>query len=338
IIAGLCHDLGHGPFSHNFEEIIIRKMGKDHEDFTNSIIKESEIGDIINEIGINKNKVAELAIGRLNQDGYQYLDQMIAGAVNCDSLDYLARDAYHCGTAANLILKERVITLAGITPQLDLGFNIKGTATLESFLLSRLNSFRSIYFHKTSRAIQIMLGEAMKRYNDDTNSLIFKNVEEFLKWDDITLYYELQHNENSKYLIDRINKRDIIKCCYEKPSSISKGEKKPKTGNPEKIRNEIAEKAKLSPEEIYIDFPKMVSVPYQHSVSIKQNEIPVFSINKDGKKVMERIEDHSLFFEEIKGQYNLVRVYADKNHKQIVNEASKKILLGLTLDEWLFQK
>jgi hypothetical protein len=51
---------------------------------------------------------------------------------------------------------------------------------------------------------------------------------------------------------------------------------------------------------------------------------------------MEKIEDHSLFFEQIKGIYNFVRVYTDKKHIQIVNEASKKILVGLTLDEWLF--
>ncbi|MHA1728017.1 MAG: HD domain-containing protein [Promethearchaeota archaeon] len=336
ILAGLTHDLGHGPFSHNFEDILLTKMGKDHEDFTSLILLNSEIGDHLNEIaGIDKKKVAKLSIGRLNKDGYQYLDQIIAGAINCDSLDYLARDAYHCGSGANLILRERIFTLADITPNKDLGFHIKGVSTLESFLLSRLNSFRSIYFHKTCRAIQLMLGKAMLLYNEDTDAFSFNNVEDYLKWDDISLYYELQHHEKSKPIIDRINRRNIIKCCYEKPSIISNGKKNLKKQNPEKTRIDIAEKAKIEPEKIYIDFPKMSSVPYQHSKSLEQGEIPTFSVNNEGKKIMESIEDYSMFFEAIKGHYNLVRVYSDKKYREIVKEASKKVLLGMTLDNWL---
>jgi HD superfamily phosphohydrolase len=324
-----------GSFSHNFEEILLSKLGMDHEDFTNKIINKSEIGDKINELGLNKRKVADLSVGRLNLDGYQYLDQIIAGAINCDSMDYLARDAYHCGTAANLILRERIMTLADITPGYDLGFHIKGVITLESFLLLRLNSFRSIYFHKTCRAVQLMLGRAMIKFNNDTSLLSFKDSESLLKWDDINLFNELQNNEASKPIIDRLKKRDLIKCCYEKPSMISKGDDKPKTGNPTKIALEIAQKAKVNPEDIYIDFPMMTSVPYQHSTNLKQNEIPSFSFDDVGNKKMELIEQHSLFFEQIKGYYNLVRVYTDKKNKERVNEAAKKVLMGVTLDDWL---
>ena len=85
----------------------------------------------------------------------------------------------------------------------------------------------------------------------------------------------------------------------------------------------------------YIDFPMMTSVPYQHSTNLKQNEIPSFSIDDNGFKSMEPIEEHSLFFDQIKGFYNLVRVYTDKKFKEIVKEASKKVLLGITLDNWL---
>lgn len=340
IVAGLIHDIGHGPFSHNFEEILyLNKFGKDHEDFTNYLIKNSEIGDLLQNLGLNKELIAELSIGHLNRDGYQYLDQIIAGTINCDSLDYLARDAYHCGTSANLVLRERIMTLADITINNDLGFHIKGVGTLESFFMSRLNSFRNIYFHKTSRAVQLMLGKAMLLFDEDTDAFSFSNLEEILKWDDISLFYKLQNNVVCKEIIDRINRRDLIKCCFEKPlkrETLKMGENKPKTGNSEKIRRSIAEKANIDEDKVYIDFPMMTSVPYQHSSNLKQNEIPIFSVDISGNKSMEKIEDHSLFFEQIKGIYNFVRVYTDKKHIQTVNKASKKVLVGLTLDEWLF--
>lgn len=335
IIAGLTHDLGHGPFSHNFEEILLNKTNKDHEDFTELIITKSEIGDKIESLGLSKQKVAKLARGNLNQNGKQYLDQMIAGAVDCDQMDYLVRDSYHCGTNTSSVLKQRLMTLADITPSNDLGFNVKGIATLESFLLERLNAFRTIYFHKTSRAIQLMIGRAINLFSEETDSFNFKTPEDYLKWDDIELYYQLVHNEKSSNIMKRIRCRDLIKCAYEKPSEIIKADEKPKTGNPEKITREIAEKAKISPEDVYIDFPMMTNVPYQHSASLKQNEIPIFSFDENGNKIRQKIEESSLFFEQIRGYYNLVRVYTEKKYKQTVNKAAIKVLVGITLDEFM---
>lgn len=332
IIAGLCHDLGHGPFSHNFEDILL-KLNLDHEDFTKRIINESEIGERIEDIGLDRNTVANLAVGRLNKNGFHFLDQMIAGSIDCDQMDYLSRDSYHCGTSFNGVDAQRIVILADVTPNNDLGFNIKGVATLESMLLRRLNAFRTIYFHKTSRAIQIMLGEAMAKFNEETDLFKFKNIEDYLKWDDITLYYELQRHEKSGKILERINRRDLIKCCYDQPGHVS--EEKPKISNSEKIRNEISEKAKIEPELIYIDYPTMTNVPYQHSASLKQNEIPVFSINQQKEKVMEQFENYSLFLNHLKGHYNIVRVYTEKKYKQEVQEAAEKVLKGVTLDSWM---
>ncbi|MBD3352769.1 MAG: HD domain-containing protein [Candidatus Lokiarchaeota archaeon] len=334
VVAGLTHDLGHGPFSHNFEDILVKKSGKDHEDFTRMIILNSGIGDKIEKLGLDKHIVADLAVGRYNKDDYLYLDQMIAGAIDCDQMDYLVRDSYHCGTNISPVIRKRIMTLAGITPSMDLGYNIKGIATLESFLLARLNAFRTIYFHKTSRAVQLMLGKAIKEYNKEMNAFDFTNAEEYLRWDDISLYNELLHCNKSKEIMKKIRRRDLIKCAYEKPNKISKGEEKPKMGNPKKIRQDIADKSNLYIEDIYIDFPMMTSVPYQHSTSLKQTLIPVFTIDNHGNKIMEEIEKKSLFFDQIKGYYNLVRVYCDKKYRDIVKKTAKQVLFGLTLDEF----
>src|SRR6056297_706618 len=64
IISALCHDLGHGPFSHNFESLLLEKTDLDHEDYTQKIIKNSKITDTIRDLGYNEKKIASIATGR----------------------------------------------------------------------------------------------------------------------------------------------------------------------------------------------------------------------------------------------------------------------------------
>ena len=190
------------------------------------------------------------------------------------------RDSYHCGTRfANH--SERLITLSDITEEGNLAYNIKGISDIESFLLTRLNAFRTIYFHKTSRAVQIMLGDAIRKLSEEIDLVNYNSPEEYMKWDDLSLYYELLHHEKSKIMMERINRRDLLKSCYEKPSQILKGNPHTFFANKAKeVQQEIAQKAKIAPEEIYIDVPFMPSVPYQHTSSLKPNEIPVISVSE----------------------------------------------------------
>jgi len=326
LIAGILHDIGHGPFSHNFEEVLISKSGQAHEDFTRYLILNSEIGEVIEKLGLDKQKIADLAQGKLNQEDYFFLDQIIAGPLDCDSRDYLVRDSYHCGTRfANH--SQRLITLSDITEGGNLAYNIKGISDIESFLLTRLNAFRTIYFHKTSRAVQIMIGEAISKLSEDINLVEYNSPEEYLQWDDLSLYYELLHNKKSKSMMQRINTRDLLKSCYEKPSIILKDNpKKFFTKKSSEIREEIAEKAKVATNEIYIDLPFMPSVPYQHTSSLKPNEIPVISVSSRGKKTHVNLDDYSLFFPLIQGYFNIIRVYTSRKFKSKVGKAAKKVL------------
>ena len=93
VVAALCHDIGHGPFSHNFESLLIKHNNKDHEDYTEWLIQKSEIGDKLEEFGFDKNYISDIAtgkiIGKANENGY-LLSQMITSAINVDSMDYMS--------------------------------------------------------------------------------------------------------------------------------------------------------------------------------------------------------------------------------------------------------
>ena len=64
-LAALLHDIGHGPFSHLYEEIIQKKK-MSHEDYGKKIILKSEIGDIISKNGFDKKFMQKLHLVNLN--------------------------------------------------------------------------------------------------------------------------------------------------------------------------------------------------------------------------------------------------------------------------------
>ena len=96
-LSGLLHDVGHGPFSHVFEQLLIRDLEKTHEDITSWIIAESEISDKIGKIGFKPEEVAKLAVGKLHKPGKAFWDQIISSGVDVDKQDFIVRDTYHTG-------------------------------------------------------------------------------------------------------------------------------------------------------------------------------------------------------------------------------------------------
>jgi len=314
-IAALLHDIGHGPFSHTFEEILELLYDKNHEEITELLVQSSEIAQTIEQLGLDPKKIALLATGRYNFEEKNYFfNELISYSIDSDSLDYLIRDSYHCGSRFGIIDVQRILLQAGIMENWNLGFNVKSLPNLESFLLSRLNSFRTIYFHKTSRGVQLLLVKAMKMVLDELNLYTF-TPDIYLQWDDISMWQLLRNNARTQPIIRDIEHRKLPKMIYERPIFSKEGLEPTFNRELPDMIAEIAQRLNLDLEDVLIDTPFAYSVPYYSSINTRPNEIPIFKEDVSGTKVELSITEESVIFSLLKDKnIQAFRVYTLNNH------------------------
>jgi hypothetical protein len=327
-IAALLHDVGHGPFSHVFEHLLIRDLGKTHEDITSWIVEKSEVSDKLSKMGYNPSEVAKLAVGKLRKPGRAFLDQVISSAVDVDKQDFIVRDTYHTGAEYGFIDIFRLIHALDVLGE-NLAVELGALSALESFIIARIESFKSIYFHRVGRAAQIMLAKAMEKANEELGLTAFKTPEEYLAMDDYTVWAAVKKCEKSRRIIEDLERRRMLKCAYErtfyeKDTMISNIFSR--DAYRQQVQAEIAREAGVEVEAVVIDVPTVPSVPYHHSALMENMEIPVFSKTQAGAKTMYRLSEISRIFEALKGFINILRVYTDVENREKVEKATAKVL------------
>ena len=157
MLAGLLHDLGHGPFSHAFEAV----SDCHHEQFTQRILLEdSEIHRILSAADV-----------RLPQDvadiiGYRYkndlLNQLVSGQLDADRMDYLLRDAYFTGTSYGTFDMERILRTIRIQDA-HLAVKESGIHSVEDYIMARYHMYWQVYLHPVARSYEIMIALLFER-------------------------------------------------------------------------------------------------------------------------------------------------------------------------------
>ncbi len=330
-IAALLHDVGHGPFSHIFEHLLEKFLHKTHEDMNVWIVEKSELKDILTKLGYDPNMIAKLSVGWLHKPGKAFMDQIIRSAVDVDKLDFVVRDTFHTGAQYGYVDIFRLIHMIDVLDE-NLAVDLGALSALESFIIARIESFKSIYFHRVGRAAQLMLAMAMEKAKDELGLVAFKTPEEYLAFNDYTVWTMLKQCKKSKKIIEALEKRKLLKCAYEQTFYV-----KDKTVSSiftveefrNQIRDQIASQANVKPESVVIDVPTLPSVPYRHSALLEPMEIPVFYRAKNGRKVPQRLSDMSGIFDVLRGFINILRVYTDEKNREKVGEAASKLLGGI---------
>ena len=327
-IAALLHDVGHGPFSHVFEHLLDKELNKTHEDMTLWIVKNSELKDILNKLGCNADEIGKLAVGRLRKPKKAFLDQIISSSVDVDKLDFVVRDTYHTGAEYGYIDVFRLIHALDVLDE-NLAVDLGALSALESFIIARIESFKSIYFHRVGRAAQIMLAMAMEKANETLGLTNFQTPEDYLAMDDYTVWTKLRNCEKSREIIENLERRKMLKCTYERTfyekdtmvSNIFSRETYRK-----QLQADIAKEAKVNIEAVTIDVPTVPSVPYYHSALMEPMEIPVFYKTRENSRIPRRLSEISKIFDVLKGFINILRVYAEEENREKVGDAASKIL------------
>jgi len=175
LIAALLHDLGHGPFSHAFENarksIALERGEKEiekHEKLTAHLILDPDggVNKLLREFDVIAKDVADLI---QSQDPSDIYHAVVSSSFDADRLDYIRRDRYMTGTGAGSIdcdwLMDSLSTDSIGVRQDDeeisiptFTFRLKGRQAAEDFLLARYRLYTQVYLHKTTRGFEKLIG------------------------------------------------------------------------------------------------------------------------------------------------------------------------------------
>jgi len=320
-LAGLLHDIGHGPFSHLFEEIIQQKKIS-HEDFGKALILKSVIGDTLSKNGFDKKFITKVAFG---ESKYQFLNEIISGTLSADMMDYLLRDGYFTG-AEHAKIDHKRLTQSLDVHKKKLALEKSALYSFESMMHSRYQMFKAVYFHKTVRAAEVMLIEAL-RLSDDEFGFTSFNINEYVKLTDeyvLSLLLSSKSSElrKARQLAEDYQNRKLLKCVFERILTSKKLLEKTKTNE---IRYSLSKKSKVNENEIFVDSSVTPSIPL--APSKKESKQIILITNENGKTQAQELPISKIpVVSAISGFMNILRVYTPQKNRKKVEIAAKSIL------------
>ena len=167
LAAALLHDVGHGPFSHTLEHVLITDF--EHEEMSRVLIKK---------LNTRFNGRLDLVLEIFENTYHRpFFNKLVASQLDMDRLDYLRRDSFFTGVAEGVIGVDRIIKTLRVYP-LDGGplagiaIEHKGAYAVENFLFARRSMYWQVYLHKTVLAGDRLLSTIIER----ARALIPKNT------------------------------------------------------------------------------------------------------------------------------------------------------------------
>ena len=323
-LAALLHDIGHGPFSHLFEEVLQEKRKISHEEMGKRIILKTEIGDLLSKSGYDKKFITKLAFG---DSKLQFMNEIISGVLSADMMDYLLRDGYYTG-AEHAKIDHKRLTQSLEVYQKKLALEKSALYSFESMMHSRYQMFKAVYFHKTVRSAEVMLLESM-RLADDELGLTSLNLIDYVELTDESVLLKLLSLSGrtselriAKKIAQDYQNRQLLKCVFERILTNKAKLGKMKTSQ---LRKKISKKSRVNENEIFIDSSITSSLPLGPSKKELQSIILV--TRDSSKRHAEKIPISQIpLVSQMSGFMNILRVYTTNKNRKKVEIAAKSIL------------
>ncbi|WP_458207209.1 HD domain-containing protein [Haladaptatus sp. NG-SE-30] len=303
--AALLHDVGHGPYGHQTEGIIERRLGR-HHDEVEDLLATGELADVLERHDLNPDTVAALVAGEGE------LGQIVAGELDVDRMDYLVRDAHHTGVPYGTVDYGRLLGALRFADE-KLVLAEGNVQTAESLLVARALMNATVYRHHVSRIAGAMLERTSERLLDSTDC----TPEEFRRFTDAELLAALRACEETSEMADRIAGRNLFKrAVWTEWDAVPE---EVVTADHEAVREferDIATEAGVSSGAVLLDNPGEPSMPESSTRVVVNGEV-------------RRLADQSPLVQGLqasqRAQWRL-GVYAPDEHIDAVENAANAVL------------
>lgn len=357
-LSGLLHDVGHGPFGHFFDKHFLADYKLTHETLGQYIIVH-HLGDLIRKIRRNPNgrlaeheqldpkQIAWLITRPTDKDDLQvpqwlkFLRSLLSGIYTIDNMDFVLRDAYMSGFSIKSFDLDRLLHYTFFSPK-GLTIHDRGIEALVRFMGVRADLFRSIYFHRTVRSIDLMLEDLFrvsKKFLFPGNPL--DHLDEYLHFTESTLLVDVSRWSRSsdpelKAVGDKWNgllqrKVDWVMACQKTQIYSEKDSEQTSIFSDEsfvekRLRDSLRSEIRDTP--IRVDIARHIHRPHTHGPASGQN-----FLFDSARETIRSLTTNELF-ERLPVAHRICRVYTQKpEYSREIASALEKLAGGGAIDD-----
>ncbi|MCU7577884.1 HD domain-containing protein [Riemerella anatipestifer] len=286
MLAILLHDVGHGPFSHALESVLMEDWH--HEKL--SLLIMSRLND---EFSGALSVAIEMFQGNYHR---KFFNQLVSSQLDVDRLDYLKRDSFFTGVSEGNINAQRLISMMNVADD-ELVIDAKGIYSVENYLTARMLMYWQVYYHKTASLAEFMLVKILKRakflisqgvnleasenlkyflYKKDFSSMSEEDLSRFINLDDTDVLQAIKLWQNKRDLVLSYYCKAIITRKFPQTIWSSEGFS----------QDFIDDKVETVNKRMYIDFGvDFVDEISRYLLPYDSEKQPIYLLEKKGGKV-----------------------------------------------------
>lgn len=198
MLAILLHDVGHGPFSHALENMLM-------DDWHHEKLSLLLMHKMNQELGGELSVAMEMFQGKYSR---KFFNQLISSQLDVDRLDYLKRDSFYTGVSEGNVNAQRIISMMNVADD-ELVIDAKGIYSIENFLTARMFMYWQVYYHKTAALAEHLLVKILKRAKELTHLGVSLPASDNLKYFLNKTHFESASEEDVRRFTE-LDDNDII--------------------------------------------------------------------------------------------------------------------------------